>query len=849
MRPQPESLLELQAPLSGVILPLEAVPDPVFAQRMVGDGIAIDPTEQLLCAPCDAQLIQLHRAHHALSLKSAEGIELLLHIGLDTVQLEGQGFSPLVSVGEEVKAGQGLIRFDAEYLSREARSLIVLLLLPGEQRIWAPAEGLISSGERLMSVLAKEGYAEAEPQVVGKLLWSPLISIPNPMGLHARPAATLVRLAKGFDAELLLEREGKQASLRSLLGIMALDLRFGAQVRLGAHGPEAAKALESLSVQLQEGLGEVRVEPSALSVPLSLEAEPALMGVEEQQPGLIRGVTAAPGLAIGRVFQLRRESLNFSKKGLGLEWEQEKSKVAFSRSREELRALASRLEAQGQGERAQIIGAQQELLEDPELSQAVGAHLTAGESAASAWDRSLRIQMETLRRLDNSLLVARAADLEDLRLRLLSHLLGCRPQLEQLPEETILIAEELPPSQLSALDPKHLLGFATVQGGASSHTAIIARGMGLPVLCGLPPEILALPEGTQLILDAELGGLIPNPSPKLLKAMRLRRAARERVQTEALMRCMEPALTLDGVQIQVEANIGGEAEARLAVKRGAEGVGLLRSEFLYLQQLSPPSEAQQARRYGKIAAILAPRPLTIRTLDVGGDKPLSYLPLPAEENPFLGLRGIRVGLKHPALLRSQIRAILKGVGEGARIMFPMISLLEELKLARSLVEEEQARLGIERVEIGLMIEVPSAALMAEQLAQYADFFSIGSNDLAQYTLAIDRGHPSLASQADAIHPAVLRMIQMTIRGAEVHKRKVSLCGGLASDPEAVPLLIGLGLCCLSASLSALAEVKAQVRGLSLRRCQLLAQEALKLEAAPEVRALVRSTQDSQSGAL
>jgi phosphocarrier protein FPr len=306
-----------------------------------------------------------------------------------------------------------------------------------------------------------------------------------------------------------------------------------------------------------------------------------------------------------------------------------------------------------------------------------------------------------------------------------------------------------------------------------------------------------------------------------------------------LANAMKPAITTDGHRMEIVANIGGKSEAETSVELGGEGVGLLRTEFVFMERASAPTEDEQTEIYSSIARVLGKdRPLIIRTLDVGGDKPLPYLPIPHEENPFLGERGIRFGFDRPELLRTQFRAILRSAEAGMlRIMFPMIARLEEIRMAKAMLEEEREKLNLPPVSIGIMVEVPSAAVMAEQFAKEVDFFSIGTNDLTQYTLAMDRGHPKLAPYVDGLNPAVLRLIDLTVKGATKQGKWVGVCGGIASDSQAIPLLIGLGVKELSVSVPSIPTIKAQIRELSLVECQELAQKALNAETGADVRAL------------
>jgi phosphocarrier protein FPr len=410
----------------------------------------------------------------------------------------------------------------------------------------------------------------------------------------------------------------------------------------------------------------------------------------------------------------------------------------------------------------------------------------------------------------------------------------------RIPVGSILIAEELTPSDTAKLNPREVLGFATVGGGATSHVAILARSLDIPAVAGIEPRALDLPNGADVILDGGKGQMRINPDPAELERITAAQQRLAEKKAADLASALEPASTTDGHNVEVVANIGGLEDAEKGMKLGAEGVGLLRSEFLYLDRTAAPSEDEQAEIYSDIARALNGKPLIIRTLDVGGDKPLAYLPMPREENPFLGIRGVRIGLDRPEILRTQVRAILRASkGNRLRMMFPMIATLDEIRSVKGLVEEERAKVpDSDPVELGIMVEVPAAAIMARQFAREVAFFSIGTNDLTQYTLAMDRGHPKLAAKADAMNPAVLRLIAQTVEGAAAEGKWVGVCGGLASDPQAVPILVGLGVKELSCSVPAIPAVKAEVRARSLSECQTLAQQALAQDTAAAVRALV-----------
>ncbi len=426
---------------------------------------------------------------------------------------------------------------------------------------------------------------------------------------------------------------------------------------------------------------------------------------------------------------------------------------------------------------------------------------------------------------------------------MLQALTGAAPAARRaLPPRAILVADELLPSQFLALDLDRVAGIAMAGGGATSHVAIIAAAHGIPVLVAMGARVCALEPDAMVILDAEAGVLHLAPDDGTLRAAEEGLARRAADEAADLYAARAPCVSVDGIAVKVYANLGALDEAHFARGRGADGCGLLRTEFLYLDRAAAPDEFEQAQCYQSIAAALEGLPLTIRTLDAGGDKPIPYLPLPHEDNPALGLRGIRTSLFDPRILRTQLRAILRVEPAGqCRILLPMICGLGEIRAVRAVLDEVRAALGARHAPpIGIMVETPAAALLAGELAAEVDFFSIGTNDLSQYTLAMDRGHPQLAAQLDALQPAVLRLIRLTVDAANRHGRPVSVCGGLASDPTAIPVLLGLGVRELSAVPALIPRLKRLIRGLDIARCRRLAESALKQIDARAVRDLLEN---------
>ncbi len=842
--PVKSGTLVLTAPLSGLLVPIETVPDPVFAQKMVGDGVSIDPLSQVLLAPCDGEIVQLHSANHAVTIKTAGDLEILMHIGLDTVALKGKGFTPKVGVGDRVKTGDPLIAFDADYIARNARSLLTQIVVTNGDRVaeFKPASGLVNAARDPILELVLAAATTAGDDAAGPTVISQAIIIPNPVGLHARPSAVLVQLAKKYQSTLRIRRGSDSANARSVVAIMGLEIARGDTVTLEATGVDAAAAIAELEAAMRDGLGEAgatAVASASASIAQSAISAPAPRP-KSDDPSIILGVAASPGVAVGNTYHLRRQEIRVEENGDSPNAERRKLDQAMGQAMLEIESLRAKVHGQGDPSKAAIFAAHQELLEDPELMDIASSAIDKGKSAAFAWQQTYRAQADQLAQLKSEVLAQRANDLRDVGDRVLRILTGVKEETLVFPANTILLAEDLTPSDMANLDPARVVGFCTIAGGATSHVAILARSMGLPAIAGIEPRILDLADGTPVILDGTKGRVKLNASVAELEQTQDRIARQKARQARDLEHAFEPAITQDGRQIEVVANIGSQKDAEDSLQVGGEGVGLLRTEFVFMEASSAPTEDEQEVIYADILRVLGPdRPMIIRTLDVGGDKPLPYMPMAHEENPFLGERGIRLGFDRPELMRTQFRAILKASTAGkARVMFPMIARLEEIDMAKAVMEEERLRLGVPPIEIGIMIEVPAAAVSAERFAEKVDFFSIGTNDLTQYTLAMDRGHPKLAPFVDALNPSVLRMIDLTVRGADRHGKWVGVCGGVAGDPQAVPILIGLGITELSVSVPVIPAIKAQVRALSLAHCRDLAQQALNLASAAQVRDLV-----------
>jgi len=838
--------IEIFAPLSGYLLPLEMVPDPVFAQKLVGDGISLDPTSNVLKAPAAGEVIQLHAAAHALTIRTACGAEILIHIGLDTVKLGGKGFEALVAKGDSVSLGQPLIRFNADFVATNARSLLTQVLVSNPEAVkdLKRESGVVAEGSAVIfsfvpATASDKAVAPSSPAT--QRVVSETIVIVNPAGIHARPASVLAGMARQFNCDLQLQKGDRAVNARSVSALMALEVARDDKVVLVATGEDAENAVEYIAPRLAEGLGE------DLSAAAAEQKE--YVRAETTKAGQMAGIGASRGVAIGKVLRLRSEKYDIPEAGRGYKYEQAEFSNAVKRATLQLSSLQDKLKRSGNPERAAIFAAHTELLDDPELMELVERGIMTGKSAAFAWHAAFTTHAARLQGLNNQLLAARANDLKDLGHRVLRILLSIEEKSYNLADKQVIIAEDLTPSTIVNIDKELVVACCTISGGATSHVAILARSMGLPAIVGLDPAALELEDGTLVVVDGNRGILTVEPDDNEIRIVEDTMQQEEITRAEEKTHASETAVTDDGIEIRVVANLGDVSSAGQAVELGAEGVGLLRSEFLFMNRAVAPSEDEQYEAYLAVAEKMGKeRPIIIRTLDVGGDKPLPYLPIPQEENPFLGERGIRVCLNRPEILITQLRAILRVAQDyDVRVMFPMIADIEEWRQARRILHETAAAMKLPMIKAGIMIEVPSAAMLAENFASETDFFSIGTNDLSQYVLAMDRGHPKMAGKIDAMHPSILRMMSIVAEAGRRHKIEVGVCGGLASDIEGIAALIGLGISKLSVDIPVIATVKAVIRRLSAAKCTELVREAIRMSDARAVRQAFKKLMEDARG--
>lgn len=707
-----------------------------------------------------------------------------------------------------------------------------------------------ASDERQAGISARDASFEA-PVELARL--SGQATLINPAGLHFGPAVQFVQLAASYQAEISVVNESTgagPANARRFNQVLSLGAEQGHVIAISAQGPDAQAARDALLALAAAGFGEI-AGPAATYAPTA----PTITSGRGRQT--LHGIAASPGVAVGTVVLLTASARPAPRRPVeDVEQEWARYQSAVQQAREELLALAERMAHELGPQQSRIFQAHAMLLADEDLAAQVqaaifGEHINAEAALSEVFDAGA----ERLHALAGQRFQERAADLRDLAARLL-RILDSRggvtppaatPLAIDLPDQAIIVAEDLAPSQTAGLDRRRVAGFCTALGGPTAHTAILARSMGIPAVVGMGEALLAqVRTGMAVAIDGAAGVLILDPDAETSAAFAAQRQADLDARAAAFAGAQAAARTADGKRVEVVANLATAADVQVALQAGAEGVGLLRTEFIFQERTDPPSEEEQYAIYRQVAEAMAGRPVVIRTLDIGGDKPAPYLQLPAEANPFLGWRAIRISLAMPAFFKVQLRAILRAALHGRVLaMFPMIATVEEVAQAQTLLAEAEAELagqGIPHaasIPTGIMVEVPSAALIADQLAPLVDFFSIGTNDLTQYTFAADRGNARVAALGDPLHPAVLRQIARVIEAAHAAGKWVGLCGELAGRAEGVPILLGLGLDEFSMAAASIPAAKALLARLAVPDSQRLAQRVLNLPDAAAVKAEAR----------
>ena len=563
----------------------------------------------------------------------------------------------------------------------------------------------------------------------------------------------------------------------------------------------------------------------------------------------LAGIPASRGICISPVFQFVRQEIIVEEVCV----DDPKAEInrldqAICTAKDQIFLIYQKALKEASKADAEIFQAHRMILEDPELLAEVKKKIENQKVCAeSAMQSTAQTFSDMMAGMKDEYFAARAADILDVGNRVLRILLGiAETPSADLKEASVIVADDLTPSDTVMLDKSLVVGFCTARGSATSHTAILARGLGIPAVSGAGEEVLKISNKTTLILDGTKGNVIVDPDEDTINQFQQRIKTAHIIHEAAKKHAHEPAITTDGVNVEVVSNIGNVEGARSALENGAEGVGLLRTEFLYLERNSLPTEEEQYQAYRAILDVFGDLPVILRTLDVGGDKEIPYMGLEEESNSFLGLRALRLCLVRPDIFKPQLRAALRaGVDRNLKLMFPMVAIASEVRAARKVLDEcikeliEEGQPFAEDIEIGIMVEIPSAALVADQLAKEVDFFSIGTNDLSQYTMAADRTNSKVAELSDAFFPAVLRLVRDVIKAAHAEGKWVGMCGELAGEPLAAPILLGLGLDEFSMSPPMVPVLKQILRGLSATEMKALAEQTLQLETPKEIRDFVK----------
>lgn len=678
------------------------------------------------------------------------------------------------------------------------------------------------------------------------------VTIRNRLGLHARPAARFVTTANRYSATIRVRKRGSpgEANAKSINQVATLGARQGDRIIISASGDDATAALDDLVALIESQFGEMEAEVEAVEA----AGEPAAIAAVAGDA--LQGIAASPGIAVGPAVTYRPVLPEVEVRTVddpAQEWR--RFQAAVVAALEEIQVLAAQTAAHAGQAEAAIFEAHALFLQDPALLEAVRQTIQDEQrNAEAAWEEAIAEMAARFRALDDDYMRARAADALDVGRRVLGHLMEAPLAMPAFTGPAILVAADLTPSDTAQLEPGMVLGIATERGGATAHSAILARALGIPAVVGAGPALQHVESGQTIGLDGGSGAVWLAPGEARLAALREQQAAWQESQVAARRAGQELGRMAGGQRIEVVANIGSPKDVSTALAYGAEGVGLFRTEFLFLNRNQAPDEEEQYQAYRAAADDLGQRPLIIRTLDIGGDKPLPYLSQNSEANPFLGWRGIRFCLDQPQIFLPQLRAILRaGYERNVLVMLPMVSQLEEVTATRRLLAEAANELrerGVPfaaEIPLGIMIEVPAAVALAETLATAVDFFSIGTNDLTQYVMAADRGNAQVAALANALQPAVLRLIAMTVRAADEAGIWVGVCGELAGNALATPLLVGLGVDELSMSAPSIPAVKQALGRMTMAAAEKLARQAIALASAEAVERYLRQELGTNGG--
>ncbi|SEG05725.1 phosphoenolpyruvate--protein phosphotransferase [Vibrio hangzhouensis] len=691
-----------------------------------------------------------------------------------------------------------------------AASVAAAAGLPIEAVIAEATSALDVKKEHLGEEVAVEAPQESGTADVSAEALSFQWLVKNPHGIHARPAAAIVGCLAPFSSDVQLEKAGQKVSAKSLNSIAKLGVRCDESIVFYASGHDAEQAVAAFTQLANQHFGEA--EQVAKGVQTEPE-QPEEAVIANEIDGALAGISVNGGIVTAPAVIFTQEMPAVPGRDF-TDADKETAKV-----REAIAEVKAHLEAQSKLPHGEIFAAHAMMLADPEIAAKVEAEIAEQVIAEQAWFDVMMALAEQYKSAESQYMREREADVYDICRQVMIALTGETPKAITINQPSVLLARDLMPSDVAGLDKSKVVAICLSEGGKTSHSAILARAMGIPAVVKVQGCLEQVNVGDEITVDGFSGLLWFAPSEATKEELASKRHEWLAAQELALQNAQSQAVTQDGIEIHALANIGGPEDVEAALANGAEGVGLFRTEFLFQESDELPTEDEQYAVYKQIAAAFGDKPITIRSLDVGGDKPLAAYPMPEEENPFLGQRGVRLCLKHEELFATQLRAILRAHAEqpNIQLMIPMIANVAEVRAVKALIAKQRTQLGMAdtALPVGIMIEVPAAVFNADALAQEVDFFSIGTNDLTQYVMAADRGNTEVAELVNYFEPAVIKAIELTIQSANKAGISVSMCGEMAGDVKATELLLKLGLRKFSASSTLLPTLKQQVRALEL----------------------------------
>ena len=710
------------------------------------------------------------------------------------------------------------------------------------------AEQLATTTDKTDILNALNAEKQSAPEQLDDYAVTAEATVVDVQGMHARPASLISEQAATFSGtDIRIRNDQKTANPKSMATLLSMGASQGDVLIISAQGSEADQAVQVLAEMINQGLDDDEEQDNASYNPLSvLSALP-----EPQCRETISGSAASPGITMAPAFRLYAKKMQFEEHAQDPKHEAKRFSNALTEAAQQLDELQANMQSRAPKEAA-ILHAQKQLLQDELVLTDSEKFIVNGKTAAWSFHQAIEKQVESLKTVDNERLRARIADLIDVRDRVVALMVPAVSAVEYPQTDFILMAKDLTPSQTAGLHGLKVRGICTELGGPNSHMAILARALGIPAVVGLGEgELQNIEDGDLIIVDPQASSIYVDPDEATQKNGVELIAQWEQIRKAEDAQKHKAAETLDGHHIDVVCNIANPEDAKLVLEHGGEGVGLLRTEFLFESSTAEPTVEQQCASLKAIIEELGTRQLIVRTTDIGGDKPVSWLHIPHEDNPFLGMRGVRLSFKYEDMFRRQLEAIYQAAvwqtettgSTGLHIMFPMIGRMSEWKKARDIAESVRSRLNAPQLPLGIMVEVPSAVMIADALAKDVDFFSIGSNDLTQYVLAIDRLHPDLCCEADSYHPALLKMTEMTVKAAQAQGKWVGVCGNAAASPNLATLLVGLGVTELSVSPANVAAVKNIIRAVSYSKLQEKAKKALQLESSEAVMELYKTNDD------